>query len=127
MNQRPNIDYTKPRLDLDETELYILKDLISSIDINNYRGREDRLKSLIDKINNPKRIKHSFAKIDAAEIATEARTAKAKAKIKETHEQLKRDLMRGNIKKISYYAISKKSGVHINTVKKYITLDEVKG
>ena len=121
-----NVDYKKPRLNLDGAELNIIKNLVKSIDINSYKGSKEILKSLIYKIDNPTMIQFSFAKRDAVEIATEARTAKAKAKIKETHKQLKRDLTRGHIKKISYYAISKKSGVHINTVKKYITLDEMK-
>ena len=118
------------RLNLDSSELRMLESIINDADIKIYAGEYqsmiDVFNSLKEKIGNPIVIEYSSKKVDATVTATEARTAKAKAKIKETFKQLERDFKRGYIKKISYYAISKKSGVHINTVKKYITLDEVK-
>ena len=115
--------YKKFRLDLEGHEYLILKTILEK---SSYTLDSRSDKSLLEKIENPKEIKHSSAKSDAAYKATMARKKIAMGKIKEAHEALELDLKRGFIKKISYYAISKKSGVHINTVKKYITLDEVK-
>lgn len=108
--------YKKMRLDLEEYELMMLKEMIEK-----YQGdKESRsFKELMEKINNPKEIKHSTAKREATEKATKARSDKAREKIKTAVIELERELMRGNIKKVSHFAISKKSGVHINTVKKY--------
>jgi len=108
------------RLGLSEHELDTLKSLVRK------HLKDEIYDDLKEKLNNPKIINYSAFKVNATVKATEARTAKAKEKIEKAHKQLELDLKRGFIKKISYYGISKKSGVHINTVKKYITLDEVK-
>jgi len=111
--------YKKLRLDLEEPEYLILKMILEkssfTIDSSSY-------KSLLKKIENPKEIKYSSAKSDAVYKATNARKKIAIEKIKEAQKALELELKRGFIKKISYYGISKKSGVHINTVKKYISL-----
>jgi Ni,Fe-hydrogenase III large subunit len=108
--------YKKLRLDLEENEILILKQILEE-----YQGDKElrSYNELIEKVNNPKEIKHSQAKTEATEKATKARSDKAREKIKKAVFELERELMRGNIKKVSHFAISKKSGVHINTVKKY--------
>jgi len=112
--------YKKLRLDLEEPEYIILKMILEK---SSYKNDSNSYKSLLEKIENPKEIKHSSAKSDAVYKATNARKKITIEKIKEARKALELELKRGFIKKISYYAISKKSGVHINTVKKYISLE----
>ena len=112
--------YKKLRLDLEEHEHFFLKIILEK---SSFTSDSNSYKSLLKKIENPKEIKHSSAKSDAVYKATNARKKIAIEKIKEARKALELELKRGFIKKISYYAISKKSGVHIDTVKKYISLE----
>jgi len=107
------------RIGLAEHELNTLKSLVRE------HLKDDVYDSLKEKLNNPIIISYSEHKAKATSKATEVRSATAKAKIEKAKVELERELMRGFIKKVSYYAIAKKSGTHINTVKKYITIDEV--
>jgi len=116
------IIFEKFRIDLNEIEIEVLKNLAKEHLTN---SKSDVYDSLKEKLNNPTIINYSENKARATIKATEVRSAKAKAKIKQAKIELDRELMRGFIKKVSYYAVAKKSGVHINTVKKYITINEV--
>jgi len=113
------------RIDMNILEFEYLQEAISNLDNSDIHQNyiKEKLTKLIDK---PSVFQRSEAKQDAMGQATRARSKKAKEKIQKAHKQLKLDIKRGTAKKMSYYALSKLSGVHINTVKKYITLDEVK-
>jgi hypothetical protein len=76
---------------------------------------------LLDKINNPTEIKYSAKKSLAVNKATEARSKKAKAKIDNAI-----NILRIENKEITHYSISKTGNVSYNTVRKYISLDEMK-
>ena len=105
-----------------------LGDLISLLNMNykNLTIEEQKYyKPLKDKVESPTVIKYSSDKFLASKRATEARTSNAKSNINEAKRFFEAKLKRGSIKKISYYMISQRSGSHINTVKKYITLDEI--
>jgi len=108
------------RIGLAEHELNTLKSLVKE------HLKDDVYNELKDKLDNPTIISYSEHKAKATSKATEVRSATAKAKIEKAKIELDRELMRGFIKKVSYYAVAKKSGVHINTVKKYITINEMK-
>ena len=110
--ERVKMTYQKYRIDLDDAEMHQLKALINS-------SKMELSASLKVKINSPKIIKITDNKREATSLANEKRTAVAKQKIKDAVQQMELDLKRGFIKKITYYGISKKSGVHIDTVKKY--------
>ena len=108
--------YDRVRIDLESWEYDFLKEFVLNTDkIKN----SSIFESIIKKIENPKIIKYSDKKREASEIATLARTKQVREKINKAVKELELDLKRGFIKKISYFAISKKSGVHLNTVKKY--------
>jgi len=104
--------YQKYRIDLDDAEMHQLKALLDS-------SKLELSASLKVKINSPKVIKITDNKREATSSANKKRTADAKKKIKETVALMELELKRGFSKKITYYGISKKSGVHIDTVKKY--------
>ena len=114
------------RLDLtlaeyDELKYFIkLKELEDSILLSQQKGY-DLYDNLLKKINEPKVIKSSVKKSIAANKATKIRSAKAKVKI----DNAIRILQIEN-KPITYYSISKAGKVSYNTVKKYISLDEMK-
>ena len=113
------------RIDMNILEFEYLQEVIKNLDSTDIN--QNYIKEKLTKlIKSPSVFQRSEAKQDAMEQATRARSKKAKEKIEKAHKQLKLDIKRGTAKKMSYYAISKLSGVHINTVKKYITLDEVK-
>jgi len=121
------IDYVKS---LNENEVYSKK---ARIEFDLYKMRDvilPYLESLQDcyekevllkAFDNAKIIKYSPDKALAAEKATEARTAKAKEKIQNAI-----NILRMEDKKITYYSIAKTAGVSYSTVKKYISLDEMK-
>lgn len=114
------------RLDLTQAEYDELKSFIMLDEL-----KQDILKSqkkgfviydkLLDKINNPRSIKYSAKKSLAADKATEARSNKAKAKIDNAI-----NILRMENKEITHYSISKTGNVSYNTVKKYISLDDMK-
>ena len=104
--------YNKYRIDLDDAEMHQLKALLDS-------SKLELSASLKMKINSPKVIKITDTKRESISSANKKRTAIAKQKIKDAVAQMELDLKRGFIKKITYYGIAKKSGVHIDTVKKY--------
>ena len=121
MNKNDMLVPQSERLDLNYAEMKVLLRILEG-----YEGNKcEFYDSLLKKVKNPTQIYYSRAKSDAAATATKVRSDKAKKKINEAVKSLKLDLKREHIKKISYYAIAKKSGSHINTVKKYITLDEM--
>lgn len=121
------IDYIKS---LNENEVYSKK---ARIEFNLYEIRDTILpylesledcyerEVLLKALDNAKLIKYSTNKAIAAEKATEARTAKAKEKIQNAI-----NILRMEDKKITYYSIAKTAGVSYSTVKKYISLDEMK-
>jgi len=79
------------------------------------------LKQIKEIVDNPKKIKHSIKKVIACDTATEARTAKAKKKIQNAI-----NILRMENKKLTHYSIAKTAKVSYVTVKKYISLDEIK-
>jgi len=106
----------KYRVDLDFDRLELLQKYINKLD--NIDERDIILFNEVkEMINNPKKIKRSVNKLVAADKATEARTKKAKEKIQNAI-----NLLRMQNKKITYYAITKESGVAYQTVKKYATI-----
>jgi len=110
----------KYRLDLDNYQIEALQRFVKLIKLYD----EDdliRLNELQEIINNPKKIKHSSKKYVAAIEATEARTAKAKKKIQNAI-----NILRMENKKLTHYSIAKTAKVSYVTVKKYISLDEIK-
>jgi len=100
----------------------VLKEYIEKIDITEmYELHISTFNEIKEKINNPKKIKISDKKYSAAKSATEARTKKAKDKIQNAI-----NILRMQNKKITHYSIAKEAGVSYVTVKKYISLDEIK-
>jgi len=94
--------------------LELLQKYINQID--NVDERDTiMLNEIKEMINSPKQIKRSVNKMIAADKATEARTKKAKEKIQNAV-----NILRMQNKKITYYSISKESGVAYQTVKKYM-------
>jgi len=110
----------KYRIDLDFYQLEVLQKYIEKID-NIFEEDLIMFNEMKEMVSNPKKIKHSQKKYSAAITATEARTAKAKEKIQNAI-----NILRMENKKITHYSISKVSGVSYLTVKKYISLDEIK-
>lgn len=106
----------KYRLDLTLQELEALSNLIngkgyvSELAINNIK----------EMLFSPTEIKKSNKKILAADKATQARTNKAKEKIQNAV-----NILRMENKEFTHYAIAKTSGASFNTVKKYITDDDL--
>jgi len=108
-------DYTY-RIDLQVEYLELLQKYINQID--NVDERDTiMLNEIKEMINNPKKIKRSVNKMIACDKATEARTKKAKEKIQNAV-----NILRMQGKKITYYSISKESGVAYQTVKKYLKM-----
>ena len=79
------------------------------------------LKQIKEIVDNPKKIKHSTKKIIACDKATEARTAKAKKKIQNAI-----NILRMENRKLTHYSIAKTAKVSYLTVKKYISLDDIR-
>ena len=106
------------RLDLDEVDMELLKEHINAI-----KGEESytTFNELKEKVNNPKVINWSVKKSNSARTATMARTAKAKEKIQNAI-----NILRMENKKLTHYSIAKQAEVSYLTVKKYISLDEMK-
>jgi len=107
----------KYRVDLDYDLFQILKKYINISPDEILEQDLIIFNEMRQKINNPKKIKHSSKKFWAAIEATDARTKKAKQKIQNAI-----NLLRMQDKKITHYAIAKEAGVAYLTVKKYITL-----
>ncbi len=112
-------DIKSYRIDLDMYQLHILKKYINTIEVS----EEDVImfNEIKEKMNNPKKIKRSVKKLMATDKATEARITQAKNKI-----QNAMNILRFENKKLTHYSIAKTAGVSYTTVKKYITLDEIK-
>ena len=112
-------DIKSYRIDLDMYQLHILKKYINTIEVS----EEDVImfNEIKEKMNNPKKIKRSVKKLMATDKATEARITQAKNKI-----QNAMNILRFKNKKLTHYSIAKTAGVSYTTVKKYITLDEIK-
>lgn len=111
-------DY-KYRIDLDAYQIEILQKYIKQIDPVEYDAiLFDELKEIV---NNPKKIKRSYKKLMAADAATAARTAMAKEKIQNAI-----NILRMENEKITYYSIAKMASVSYSTVKKYISIDDIK-
>ncbi|MCT7604576.1 hypothetical protein N5U17_10050 [Aliarcobacter butzleri] len=123
------------RLDLSESEFEMLK---SYIDFEKMKEAEKRFNKneayyksmniteslesqLLQKINNPKKIKYSFKKVVATREATEKRSQNAKEKIQNAI-----NILRLENKKISHYSISQVAEVSFVTAKKYISDDVLK-
>ena len=112
-------DYTY-RINLDIYQLETLQKYIQKIE-NIQEEDLITFNEVKEIINHPKKIKRSVKKMLAADTATAARTAKAKEKIQNAI-----NILRMENKKITYYSISKVAKVSYVTVKKYITLNEIK-
>ena len=109
------------RLDLIDFEMDILQKYFNTINESKvYDEDKYYFNSLIEKIQNPKKIKLSYKKSSAALDATRARSKKAKDKIENAM-----NILRMENKKMTYYSIAKNAGVSYSTVKKYITLNEI--
>lgn len=118
MQDKYSYDYNY-RLDLDADLLCLLQKYI-----NNTKPTNDDFilfNEMKEIVNNPKAINRSIKKQIAISKATKARTLKAKEKIQNAI-----NLLRMENKKVTHYSIAKIAGVSFNTVKKYITLDEIK-
>ena len=76
---------------------------------------------LLQKINNPKKIKYSLKKVVATREATEKRSQNAREKIQNAI-----NILRIENKKITHYSISQVSEVSFVTVQKYISDDVLK-
>ena len=112
------MEHFKYRLDLEENELKLLQKILEIVDIDDLEESTTFLSSLV---NNPKKIRYSHKKYGATVKATEVRTNNAKDKIKSAIAILKKQN-----KSITYYSISKVGAVSYQTVKKYISLNEIK-
>ena len=112
-------DIKSYRIDLDMYQLHILKKYINALEVS----EEDVImfNEIKEKVNNPKKIKRSVKKLMATDKATEARTAKAKEKIQNAI-----NILRMENKKLTHYSIAKQAEVSYLTVKKYISLNEIK-
>jgi len=108
------------RLDLDFNQFQQLQQYINKID---NVSKEDLFyfNEMKEIVNAPKKIKHSAKKHTAVKTATEARTKKAKEKILNAI-----NILRMEDKKLTHYSIAKEANVSYVTVKKYISLDEIK-
>lgn len=123
------------RLDLSESEFEVLK---SYIDFEKMKEAEKKFNKdeayyksmniteslesqLLQKINNPKKIKYSLKKVVATREATEKRSQNAKEKIQNAI-----NILRMENKKITHYSISQVAEVSFVTVKKYISDDVLK-
>ena len=108
------------RLDLNADQIEHLQKMLEASTFDDSKSLYS-LNEIKEIVNNPKKIKKSYKKHVAAEKATEARTAEAKKKIQNAI-----NILRMENKKITYYSIAKVAGVSYSTVKKYISLDEIK-
>jgi len=115
----------KYRLDLGLSELEILQEILEDNKKNdkyeNYYLQLESFKSLNEMIEKPKEIKYSGARANALAVATKARTKKAKEKIENAI-----NILRIECKPITHYSISSVAKVSYNTVKKYISDDDIK-
>ena len=118
------------RLDLSQNEFDVLTNCIDFNKLEEEVKKSTNLEienDLLEKINNPKKIKYSFKKNSASEKATKVRSEKAKEKMKVAIE-----ILQTQKKKITPYTISQICGVSFVTVKKYydkdtlISLNEIK-
>jgi len=105
------------RIDLKHEELEYLKIYTKTIT----EEENSIAQALKKKVNNAKEIIYSSKRNIAAKRATEARTTKAKAKIQNAI-----NILRMENKKMTHYSIAMTAKVSYLTVKKYITLDEIK-
>ena len=103
----------KYRLDLDLNEINLLKKIITDTKIDNHNPKY--FNSLIEKIENPKIIKKSQKKTEAAKKVALNKEDKSIKKIINAINILK---LYG--KKITMYAIAKEAGISYNTAKKHI-------
>jgi len=102
-----------------EFDLFEIKDTVLPF-LENLEDSFEKEK-LLKALDNAKIIEYSAKKANAAEQATEARTKKAKEKIQNAI-----NLLRLENKKLTYYSVAKTAGVSYSTVKKYISLNELK-
>ena len=106
----------KYRIDLDAREFEILKKYLNKLDANKIIEYDlPTFNVMKQKIDKPKKIKHSWRKVFATEKATKARTAKVKEKINNAVAMLRMEN-----KEVTPYQVSKASGVSFVTVKKYL-------
>jgi Fic family protein len=114
----------KFRLDLTEDELIVLRAIWSNTKTlnqhNTHYENKDSYITLNEIIQKPKIIVHSDKKIKASASATEARIKKAKEKVDNAI-----NILRMENKKITRYSISKMSGVSYNTIKKYLSDNDI--
>ena len=103
----------KYRLDLDLNEINLLKKIITNAKIDNHNPKY--FNSLIEKIENPKIIKKSQKKTEAAKKVALNKEDKSIKKIANAIDVLK---LFG--KKITMYSIAKEAGISYNTAKKHI-------
>ena len=110
------------RIDLYSHEFELFKEYIKIDEIKKAyeltkddKDSENIFEKFLNKINNPKIIKHSNKKITAIQKATQIRSSNAKEKINNAI-----NILRLENKQFTHYNISKTSKVAFQTVKKYI-------
>jgi len=109
----------KYRLELEVDELKELR--IAYKYFAKAMNQEDYLdEKLLEKLNVAEPHLPSYKKKECTKIATKVRQDKAKKKIQNAI-----NLMKLEGKKLTLYSIAKESGVAYQTVKKYITINEV--
>ena len=119
LDNQKNITF---RLDLDYIELKALLELLKKSQKN--KKIKDEFNYLINNreiLKKVKTIHKSSKKSDAALTATAARSKKAKEKIDNAI-----NILRMENKKITCYSIAKMAEVSYNTVKKYLTNEDIK-
>ncbi len=112
------------RIDLSKGEYEIFKEYVDFTNIekanNNLKEEDDYniFEVILNKLNNPKIIKHSNKKISAIQKATLSRSNSVKNKINNAI-----NILRLENKQFTHYSISKTSKVAFQTVKKYIDIE----
>lgn len=115
------------RMDLKDYEFETLKKLLGKLEIYCKDQINDKdsdfsfyFNILKESIKNAKKINDSASKRIAMETATKARSKRTKEKIDNAVR-----LLRFQNEKLTHYKISKESGVSFQTVKKYISNDDL--
>ena len=115
----------KNRIELNNRELELLTNILKNEELKGFYeqiGDEYIYSQLVEKIENPRLIKESEKKYNAALNATKAREKRTKKKIQNAI-----NILRMENQEITPYRVSKVSGVSFQTAQKYLnTLNKKK-
>jgi hypothetical protein len=103
----------KYRLDLNLDEIRLLREIIANAKVDDYNLKD--FNSLIEKIENPKIIKRSQKKTEAAWRVAAGKEDKSIEKIENAI-----NILKLYNKKITIYGVAKEAGISYNTAKKHI-------